>query len=297
MRSPICFLENQIAGVPFTSAPEKESLCAEQRDKFDINFALVDERNFGVRVRMDERCSPEVVLPVAALEYLWAFSHYCWVLTQEYAQAQKHRASNFDCIGNDRLKDSFNLLEWAKHNLTNSGIEHWPETGPRPRQSPVSHGDDEHVASELFLCALGWMLHHERAHIVLKHPFVNTSLSEAEERQADKFATSWLLEGLQQSDPRLKKRALGIAVAVLCLQSLEVGSLTCLRNTHPAAHDRIYENISSYKCGNEDVIEATCCVVLQFLFHEKGVAANINGAAFSEILGYLLFDISRAKSS
>lgn len=297
MRSPICNLENQIAGAPFMSAPEKEALCAEQRDNFRVFFVLVDERRFGVRVRKDEACNHEIVLPIAALEYLWAFSHYCWILTQEYAEAQKNGNSYFDCVGSERLKSSFTLLEWAKHNLANSGIDRWPDIGPRPRLSPTSHGDDEHVASELFLCSLAWMLHHEIAHIVLDHPFLNTSLSESEERAADEFATKWLLSGLEENDPRLKKRALGVAVAVLCLQSLEVGSVTCLRNTHPAAHDRIFKNISSYKCGNEEVIEAICTIVLQYLFHNTGVAANINGSTFSEILGDLLYDISRAKSS
>ena len=297
MRSPICHLENQIAGAPFTSAPEKKSLCAEHRDTFRITFALVDERMFGVRVRLDEESNPEVVLPIAALEYLWAFSHYCWVLTQEYEQAQRSGASDFNCVGNERLEKSFALLDWAKKNLAGSGVEQWPQTGSRPRHIPVSHGDDEHVASELFLCSLAWMLHHERAHVVLKHPFVNTSLSEIEERDADKFATKWLLGGLEENDPRLKKRALGIAVAVLCLQSLEVGSVTCLRNTHPAAYDRIFENTLSYKCGNEEVVEAICTVVLQYLFHDTGISANINGATFSEILGDLLYDISRSKSS
>ncbi len=213
MRSPICHLENQIAGAPFSSAPEKESLCIIHRDEFRITFALVDERLFGIRVRLDEELSPEVVLPIAALEYLWAFSHYCWVLTQEYAQAQRAGAFDFDCVGNRRLKESFDLLNWAKKNLAGSGIEQWPQSGPCPRPTPLSHGDDEHVATELFLCSLAWMLHHERAHIVLKHPFVNTSLSEIEEREADEFATKWFLDELEENDPRLKKRALGIAVA------------------------------------------------------------------------------------
>lgn len=295
MRSPILHLENQIAGAPFNSAPEKETLCAMHRDTFHITFALVDERMFGIRVRLDEKLNPEVVLPVAALEYLWAFSHYCWVLTQEYAQAQRNNAYNFDCVGNKRLKESFDLLNWAKKNLADSGVEQWPKTGPRPRHTPIAHGDDEHVTSEFFLCSLAWMLHHERAHVVLNHPFVNTSLSETEEREADEFATRWLLGELEESDPRLKKRALGIAVAVLCLQSLEVGSVACLRNTHPAAYDRIFKNISSYKCGNEELIEAICTVVLQYLFHDTGVSANINGTTFSEILGDLLYDISRTK--
>ena len=296
MRSPIFHLINQIADAPFTSAPEKEIMCAEHIDTFRISRALVDERMFGVRVRLDKESKPVIVLPIAALEYLWAFSHYCWVLTQEYAQSQRNGDSEFNCVENDRLQNSFSLLGWAKKNLSGSGTEQWPQKGPRPRHAPISHGDDEHVASELFLCSLAWMLHHERAHVVLNHPYVNTSCSEMEEREADEFATRWLLDGLEENDPRLKKRALGIAVAVLCLQSLEVGTVTCLRNTHPAAYDRIFKNITSYKCGNEEVIEAVCIVVLQYLFHEEGVVANVNGSTFSEILNDLLYDISRTKS-
>lgn len=297
MRSPICHLENQIAGAPFTSAPEKESQCVEHRDMFQFTFALVNEPQFGIRVRLDHDNCPEIVLPIAALEYLWAFSHYCWVLTQEYALAQRAGICHFDCIGSNRLKESFSLLQWAKSNLLGSGIEPWPQAAPRPRPSPQSHGDDEHVASELFLCSLAWMLHHERAHIVLGHPFINTTFSEIEERDADKFATDWLLDGLKANDPRLRKRALGLAVAVLCLQSLEIESNTCLRNTHPAAFDRIDKNTSSYVCGNEEVIEATCTVVLQYLFHDTAVKANVDGNTFSEILGDLLYDIKRAQSN
>lgn len=297
MRSPICLLENKIAGAPFTSAPEKESLCAKHRDNFRITFALVDERLFGIRVRHDEESNPEVILPIAALEYLWAFSHYTWVLTQEYAKSQKEGASQLDYTGNERLKESFLVLTWAKNNILGSGKDGWPQKLPSPKMVPKSHGDDEHVASELFLCALAWMLHHERAHVVLNHPFVNTTFSQQEERQADAFATSWLLDGLEENDPRLKKRAMGIAVAVLCLQSLEVDAVPCLSNTHPSAHDRIFENTAKYRVGNEEVIEAICTVILQYLFHESGITANINGSTFSEILGDLLYDISRSKSS
>lgn len=297
MRSPICHLGTHIAGAPFTSAPEKASLCENQRDIFHITFALINERKFGIRVRLDDESNPEVVLPIAALEYLWAFAHYCWVLTQEYRLAQINGLSEFNCVGNIRLQESYSLLSWAKDNLAGSGNEPWPQSGPRPTKFPLSLDDDEQVASELFLCSLAWMLHHERAHIVLNHPFVDTVLSEQEERDADKFATEWLLGGLEENDPKLKKRALGLAVAVLCLQSLEIGSVTCLRNTHPSAHDRIYWNTSTYKCGNEEVIEAICSVVLQYLFHDSGITANIDGNTFSEILGDLLYDISRAKNN
>jgi hypothetical protein len=297
MRSPICLLETQIAGAPFNVAPEKVNRCAQNRDDHQIDFVVVDESKFGIRVRLNtDSQTPEIVLPVASLEYLWAFSHYCWVLTQEYASAQRAGATQFDCVGNKRLRDATDILQWAKSNLLQSGIEQWPESGPRPKQD--SHScDDSRVATELFLCAIAWILHHEIAHVVLRHPLINTAFSEHEEQDADRFATEWLLDGLPQDDPRLKKRALGLAVAVLCLQSLEVDTTSCLRNTHPAAHDRIFKNTAIYQCGNDEVIEAMCTVVLQYLFHDVGIAANIDGATFSEILGDLLFDISRAKSS
>lgn len=297
MRSPICQLETQIAGSPFTVAPEKASLCAQRRDQHKIEFVIVDEPKFGVRVRLDpDRQTPEIVLPVASLEYLWAFSHYCWVLTQEYAAAQRAGENQFDCVGSERLRESTRILQWAKANLASTGIEPWPESGPRPKQDSNSC-EDSRVATELFLCALGWILHHEIAHVVLLHPLLNSTFSEQEEREADKYATDWLLGALPQSDPRLKKRALGLAVAVLCLQSLEVDAISCLRNTHPAAHDRIFNNTAMYQVGSDQVVEAMCTVVLQYLFHETGIAANVDGESFSAIFGDLLYDISRAKSS
>jgi hypothetical protein len=296
MRSPICLLETQISGAPFNVAPEKASRCAQSRDDHQIDFVMVDEPKFGIRVRIDtDKQTPEIVLPVASLEYMWAFSHYCWVLTQEYAAAQRTGASQFDCVGNQRLRESTNILQWAKSNLLGTGTQPWPESGPRPRQD-LHSCDDSRVATELFLCAVAWILHHEIAHVVLKHPLINTAFSEQEEQEADKFATAWLLDGLPKADPKLKKRALGLAVAVLCLQSLEVGTVSCLRNTHPAAHDRIFKNTAIYQVGNDEVIEAMCTVVLQYLFHDSGISANVDGATFSEILGDLLFDISRAKS-
>ncbi len=296
MRSPICHLETQIAGSPFNVAPEKARLCAQRRDDHKIDFIMVDEPKFGVRVRLDaDRLTPEVVLPIASLEYLWAFSHYCWVLTQEYAAAQRAGANQFDCVGNQRLRESTRILQWAKTNLVSTGTDSWPETGPRPKQD--SHScDDSRVATELFLCAIAWILHHEIAHIVLHHPLINTVFSEQEEREADRYATDWLLDGLPQSDPKLKKRALGLSVAMLCLQSLEVDTASCLRNTHPAAHDRIFKNTAKYQIGSDQVVEAMCTVVLQCLFHGTEITANVDGESFSAILGDLLYVISRANS-
>lgn len=296
MRSPICLLEKQIAGAPFNIAPEKASSCKQVRDDNQIQFILADEPGFGIKVR---RCSdsqtPEIILPIAALEYLWAFAHYCWVLTQEYAAAQRTGAVQFDCVGIERLRNSNRILQWAKENLDGTGSAPWPAEGPRPTEDLQRH-DDASVATELFLCAIAWILHHEIGHVALNHPLIGTSFAEQEERQADQYATNWLLEDLPSSDPRTKKRILGITVALLCLQSLEVNSNLCLRNTHPAAHDRIFNNLRDYLDCNNEVVPAFSSVILQYLFHETSITANVDANSFSEILGDLLYDITRNES-
>lgn len=293
MRSPICNIEESISGVAFKIAPEKETECAKNRDEHDISIDLIDDTKFSIRVNLS---SNTIILPIASLEYIWAFALYCWVLTQEYASAQRAGVKEFDCTGNTRLKNSYLLLEWAKKNLLTTGTESWPIDLPMPKKSP-ENCSDIHVANELFLCSLGWMVHHEIGHIVLHHPPLATNFSEQEEKDADRHATDWLLSDLEENCPMLKKRALGIAVGVLCLQSLEVNTKSCLRNTHPNAHDRIFDCLSKYKVGTEEVVEAFSTVLLQYLFHNEGIKANIDGKSFSSILGDLLFDISRSKNS
>ena len=156
--------------------------------------------------------------------------------------------------------------------------------------------DDVRVATELFLGALGWIIQHEFGHVVQRHPLGMRSFSVQQEQEADRYATDWLLDGLDRHDPRLKKRALGLTIAVLCLQSLEVQS-ACLSNSHPGAHERIYANMEICRYGRDEVIDATCTVVLQYLFHDTGITANVDGATFSEILADLLFDVARSKDN
>jgi hypothetical protein len=293
MRSPICNLENSIAGVAFNIAPEKETQCRYYRDIYGISIVLIDDADFSIRVNISTKA---IILPIASLEYLWSFSLYSWILTQEYNSTQKDGEEEFDCLGNDRLRAAHKLLEWAGDNLNTTGKKKWPSGLPKPEKEPVGESDID-VANELFLCALGWMVHHEIGHIVLGHPPLETSLSEQEEKDADIHATNWLLSELESSSPMLKKRAIGISVAVLCLQSLEVGTKSCLRNTHPNAHDRVDYCLSKYTVGNEEVIEAFCAVILQYLFQSEGFQADISGETFSSIMGGLLFDMSRSKNS
>lgn len=291
MRSPICHLESSIAGVAFQIAPEREAESVALRDKHQIEIELIDDSGFSIRVDLK---TSAIKLPIAALEYLWSFCHYTCVLVDEYRTAQMKGAKQFDCLGNSRLVSSNELLKWAKSNLLSEGTSQWPPSSPAPRRSGVANNDAS-VATELFLCALGWIVHHEIGHIALGHSHLLTDLAVREEQEADDYATDWLLSALDPSDRQRLKRALGIAAAILCIQSTEIQNSACLANTHPDAHERIFACLSKVEADHSELVNAYASVVLQYLFHDQSVDADVDGDSFGVIMGDLLVSIARSK--
>jgi hypothetical protein len=86
-------------------------------------------------------------------------------------QAQKSGAQAFRPAGDPALAGALDLYEWALAAVSMKTIQPWPEDAPRPVAKP-DRESALHVASEIFLVAVAWILLHEIAHIELKHPFV-----------------------------------------------------------------------------------------------------------------------------
>lgn len=293
-RSPICIFESIIQSLPVQISPENKEKAEEYGRKYSISFELIDDIDFSIRVNLD---SNTIILPIASLEYLWTFSHYSWVLYQEYRSAQLLNEEVFDCVGNSRLQNAYYLQEWARNNLNSTGTEEWPDGYLIPEID--SQEEDILVANQLFLFSLAWMIYHEMGHIVLKHPPMTTGFLEQEERDADRFATKWMLDKLEEGSPIIKKRALCIAVGLLCLQSFEVtDSSLCLKNAHPDAHERIYDCLSKYNIDNDETVEALVSLVLKYLFHEnEEVKLNVHGDSFRDVFQDILYDIHKVKKS
>lgn len=297
MRSPICFLTHPIAEVALKIAPEREAELVTLRENYKLKFKLTDkeesenasENSIGINVT-----TGVINLPFAALEYLWACAHNYWVVTQEYAAAQHAGQATFNATGNKRLQEAAQLTAWGKSNISKTGKEAWPAGLPAPTQSPERHGDI-HVANELFLSALGWIIHHEIGHAVLGHPAVKVGYSQQQEKDADLHATAWVLSGLERNDLRLEKRALGVAIALLHIQSLDTKSISLQFDPHPPAHTRLCYCLERYEVGLREAVEAFSVVILQLLFHEQGPKANIDGESFTAILGDLLHKIARSR--
>ena len=85
-------------------------------------------------------------------------------------------------------------------------------------------------------------MHHELAHLRLGHTVVTTD-SVAEEREADRSATEWILDQVPE-EAMLLKRGLGIAIAVVALAVLKLESPAVSRaglpRTHPAVAERLF---------------------------------------------------------
>jgi len=290
VRSPIFFLERAIAGCAFAIAPERQEELAKLRDSHQIILQPVDEPHFGIRVDPE---SGVVKLPVASLEYLWVCSYQYWVVYQEIVRAQRAGQSQLNLSANPRLQSAETLLKWARNNLAGDGKRPWPTNLPSPATPHEQNGDVVSV-NELFLVAMAWIIHHEIAHVKLGHSTLTTaSLSMAEEKQADIAATRWVLDDLERDDPKLPKRAFGVATAILTLQSLEVGVAVNRRRTHPPVHERYDNCLGRYEVGSDQHVEAFSVAVLQVLLGEVGIVANVNGNSFKEILSDLLVDKSR----
>lgn len=299
MRSPICFLEHDIQGVAFNIAPEREATLLTLRDKHSFSFELTDKNEFedaSKNIIGIDVTTGVITLPIAALEYLWACAYNYSVVTQEYAKAQHAGQETFNATGNKRLQDAAKLAAWGKHNINNSGVAAWPDGLPAPAQSPSPRGDI-HLSNELFLSALGWIVHHEIGHAVLGHPALAVGYSQQQEKDADLHATEWLLSGLERNDLRLEKRALGVAIALLHIQSLDTKSINSQYGTHPPAHTRLCYCLERYEVGLREAIEAFAVVILQLLFHEQGLKVDIYGKSFEAILADFLHKIARSGNS
>lgn len=291
VRSPILQFESAIAGVAYAIAPERgaelRSLISEHR--FELKF--VDERAFGFRVNAQ---SGVATLPVAALEYLWCCAYAFFVIYQDYTDAQLRRELHFNF---DRQVDSrraVDLLNWACRNMIYSGVELWPIDLPRPAAEP-EYASYLHVANELFLGAVGWILQHEIAHVVRGDKINHGIYSIQCENAADADATEWIL-GSAQLPMERQKRLLCICVAILALQMLEMPGPDIDRNrTHPRPLDRLERCLEQSRALDDDATVSFAAVALQFQLNCHGIMAQLDGESARDILGTFMIAFLRQK--
>lgn len=291
MRSPILKLETFIAGSTFRIAPEREVELGDWSDLTKFSIAIVDRKGFSIKVSVKKR---EASLPVAALEYLWAASHAYIVLYDEYCTAQKDGEEYFDTSGNSRRRNAIDLGKWAVDNMFGSATEDWPCNFPMP-DDKAPHGSDIHVANELFLCAIAWIIHHEIAHVKLEHPDVESVTSLSEEREADISATSWILAH-SDVEAEYRKRTVGIATAILAIQGTESNTGDILQ-THPKAFERLYDCLENAQIDDDNEVYAFSSFVMQMQLATQGISIPTDANSFKELFSEILIIFARQVNS
>lgn len=264
-KSPVEVLLGPIASSLELIAPERALELAERAA--GVRLILTDKPRMGFWARSDERT---IAASRRGLEYLWVLSYAGWCLWERRPPAGSATHLAFSAESATAVIPV--LVDWACANQKQAEYKPWPADCPQPAPLkdsgvPVS---PERVASELAVCAAGWILHHELAHIANKD--VNDALmSLAQEKRADSEATAWILEKAPKGVSAVK-RGLGMAIATVAIAGFEL--LVPRRpggpRSHPSAADRIYRALE-HPSLSDGRVQWVAAALLQLLLDRAGV--------------------------
>jgi len=293
MRSPILALENAIARSAFRIAPERADVLAQEIDLDKFALAFTNDRNFSIRVNTETH---EANLPIAALEFLWCCAYTFFVLHQEYVEAQQSGAKTLDLTNIPKTSRAIDVLNWSIGNMTGTGVESWPINMPMPDANPL-YASCAHVANELFLCAIAWIIHHEISHILLMHGPAHAMFTIQQEKEADLRATDWILS-TSKVPLESQKRTLGIATAILAMQLLDrPGGTEAYIQTHPPSVERLNYCLDRAGVLEGDPACGFAAVALQYHLVQCGVHASLDGTSIRDVLsGFMVAFATHGRS-
>ena len=246
MASPIRELDDWILTAPFGVAPRKAQALWKLLKEKNVEFEFVDDAGF-----LFDSSSTEtdgiIRASVPSLELLWCAAYCYWKMYQLSLSVQRRSEVTWTLTEQRERSEIERLYSWALVNVARATSEEWPLTLPIPGRHVVL-GSDVHVATELFLVALGWILHHEVGHILHKHAFDETQRKRPrreKEWEADAGANRWLFDGVDDAAIQ-QKLALG-AVTALCMLSArrQPGDDSTSQAEYPHPLERLVRSLDS----------------------------------------------------
>lgn len=235
------------------------SLVAELRDAvanglvvpdFELDSATATPEGPSVKLGLNGK-GAQIRLQTAYLEHLWSFI-YSWLVIYEEGVQKPLLAGAYsgELRYDTPLKQRAEALRRWGDSLRDTYTP-WPAELPSPSSTEGDEAGYAKAASQIYVMAVAYLLHHEFAHIKQRHfEFLARPLTEDErasrralEREADDVAFSALVS---QIDGEQVRRLKGWAVLAppLAWLSLVHSSRGLFPATHPIAHHRIYESLS-----------------------------------------------------
>lgn len=279
MPSPIEPLMNAIAASPFRVAPEAADALTNEVNALNISLEFVNNPKKYAEYAPDTTI---VRLGTQYLEVLWSAAHAFIIVFDEYEKANRRGEEYFQVGADNRTKAAYALYRKLLQAHVRGQSPDWLDTVVRPMQFPEPD-TDAHVANELFLTAVSWVIHHEIAHARLRHENVTVN-SVLQESEADRAATDWVRTGTPEPHS-LFKRGMGVTCALLHLLAydLEHGRVTF--TTHPPTYERLAANLDRLGFEPSHKVYAFAFVLLEILLAQHGVKVETDKqATFHEML-------------
>lgn len=253
-------LETLLAGVTFHQDNSAEG----------IGFSAVAAWRF---VRVSMRCQFR----------LWA---HCYAYFSAFAAFDAKRQGQsiegrYGLSDND-LQTAGDLLEWAvatdvgllqsARDRQGFAVPDAPANMPKlfEGQTPSKLNT---AASEVFLQAVAFIIHHELAHVQLGHSGVEGELSIAQEYEADEAAAEWLLSSDSMDEQTYLIRHLGVAIALIWFVSIYFRERNENR-THPPAWNRLFRALEPTVRQEVDAIWGFVVIALSLHFHRHGISLD-----------------------
>ena len=245
VNSPILDIIEPTMNSMFAVAPEKANETLDLICTHGVKFSLDNRGRFIFSVKTESSGST-VKASLQGLEFLWVTSYAYSVIYQASMLPENQEKGGLCLSDYPDTRTAAKLLQWIvnkeKFKTPNSP---WPSGCPQPQPLPESpdpsNPNATWVASELFLCAVGWIFHHELAHVKLRHQGVSV-YSQEEEMKADNVATKTLLQGITDKDT-IRKRGLGITIALLTLSCLDLETKVVQISNIPRSHPNIAKRL------------------------------------------------------
>jgi hypothetical protein len=257
---PILVLKKYIAECAARISPTKAAELGAFSDAKGVSIEFTDDTKFRIRVSL---ATNTIKLPIGALNYLWSATHLFVALYQAYVAAQQNGEATLDMASDAVTNAAVDLFNWASEDLI-AGTLIWPASAPKPSLA-TQEGTLIHLTNEIFLAALAWILHHERAHVELEHQG-NSKGPESirQERDADRSASQWVMANCTDKLEK-QKRAFGITTGLLAMALLDSPRLKIPEvKSHPPDMERLLDNLDIAQLDSDNIVYSYSLVVLQF---------------------------------
>lgn len=283
-------------------APERASRLAQVLTQHSVAFAVNDQAD-----RVLFRSHPRGNVIEVGLKCIWRLWASTYAYLCLYDELQLAKLSDANVLGlefrSPRSKKAARMLQYAvtydvairRGQTAPSEVTGLPNDLPRPF-ADAPHGSDEYAADQLCLKAIGYILHHELAHIYCGHKRCKGPDSIQQEKEADLQAAEWLL-GNPALDPNVRLgRELAIAAGLGWLAAIDV-YVRPSGTTHPPSYDRLYQIMDHYVVNKNSLVWALLAILLLLHLQNQNVdwGKDVAHDSWKSAVNYYVDVISRLR--